>query len=96
MDFIDLLIGLTLVHAIPHLILGVWKRKMFTPFGSGSAPNIIYSLTILGFSLTLFCIKYGISAITNNGIYVGAVLGIIIYLFLAPWMYKKMRSRRYN
>jgi hypothetical protein len=34
---IDFLIGLTLMNAMPHFVLGVWKGRMLSAFGFGNA-----------------------------------------------------------
>lgn len=39
MNLIDLLIGLTLMNAMPHFILGVWKGRMLSAFGFGDYKN---------------------------------------------------------
>lgn len=94
MDFLDFFIGLSLIHAMPHLILGVWNRKMYTPFGRGRVPNVVYSLLVLSFSLTLFIIKYGVGGLMNHGIYLGSVLGLVLYFLIGPMLYKKIRASR--
>jgi hypothetical protein len=42
MNIIDLLIGLTLMNAMPHFILGTWKGKMLSGFGTGNKQNILW------------------------------------------------------
>ena len=36
MNFIDFLIGATLMNAMPHYVLGIWQGRMFSAFGFGN------------------------------------------------------------
>jgi hypothetical protein len=42
MNLIDFIIGLTLMNAMPHFILGVWKGTMLSGFGVGHTRNIVW------------------------------------------------------
>ena len=94
MDFVDFLIGLSLIHALPHFILGVWNRRFPSPFGPGSTPNIMYSLLILSFSFILFIIKYGLAELMTQGIYLGAITTIVFYSIVGPILYKRIKSKK--
>lgn len=86
--FIDFIIGLTLMNAMPHFILGVWKGRMFSAFGFGNKQNIAYSILNFMVSISLFHFKYGISTIAKNGIFLGAFFVLVIYLTTGHLWYK--------
>ena len=79
MNLIDFLIGLTLMNAMPHFILGVWKGRMFSAFGFGDTKNILYGVLNFAVSLGLFVSKYGPDQLFKNGIYAGAMVLLVIY-----------------
>lgn len=86
MDILDFLIGLTLMNAMPHFVLGTWKVRMFSAFGFGNTKNILYGILNFLASLALFGYKYGVEKLTQNGIYVGALVLLLIY-FLTGWLW---------
>ena len=79
MTFIDFLIGMTLMNAMPHFVLGTWKARMFSAFGFGNKKNILYGLLNFLISFGLFLYKYGAEQLIGNGIYLGALAILIIY-----------------
>lgn len=42
MNWIHFIISATLMNAMPHLVLGTWKGRMFSAFGFGDKQNIAY------------------------------------------------------
>jgi hypothetical protein len=86
MDTIDFLIGLTLMNAMPHFVLGTWKARMFSAFGFGDTKNILYGLLNFAISIGLFIYKYGVEQLLRNGIYSGALVILSIY-FLTGWFW---------
>lgn len=89
MSIIDLLIGLTLVNALPHFVLGIWKGRMLSGLGFGNRNNVWYGIINLIISLTLFIYSYGIGGLIQNGIYAGGILVVVLYMLLAPTLYRK-------
>ena len=79
MNIIDFLIGLTLMNAMPHFILGVWRGRMFSAFGFGDTKNILYGVLNFAVSLGLFVSRYGIEQVFRNGMYAGALVLLLIY-----------------
>lgn len=77
---IDFIIGLTLMNAMPHFVLGVWKGRMVSAFGFGDKQNIAYGLLNFSVSISLFHYKYGIATLLENGIYLGSFFVLVIYL----------------
>jgi hypothetical protein len=87
MTIIDFAIGATLMNAMPHLVLGIWKGRMFSAFGFGDKQNIAYGFLCLTISVSLYSYQYGASAILNNGIYTGALALLLIYFVSGQFWY---------
>lgn len=87
MNWIDLLIRLTLMNAMPHYILGTWKAKMMSGFGTGDLKNILWGLLNAITSVALFIYKYGIEGLKENQIYSGALIILITFLCTSPFWY---------
>ena len=94
MDLIDFLIGMTLMNAMPHFVLGTWKARMFSAFGFGNTKNILYGVLNFLASFGLFVYKYGAEKITQNGIYAGALVLLLIY-FLTGWFWYSIFHKKY-
>ncbi len=96
MNFVDLLIGLTLMNAMPHFVLGIWKGRMFSAFGFGDAQNILYGLLNFLISIGLFVYNYGLDGLTENGVYAGALGLLIIYFLTGRFWYAVFHKRYYE
>ena len=96
MDIVDFLIGMTLMNAVPHFFLGVWKARMFSAFGFGDLKNILYGLLNFAISLGLFLYKYGLEEVLKNGIYAGALLLLVIYFLTGKYWYSIFHKRSYE
>lgn len=88
MNIIDLLIGITLMNAMPHYILGVWKGKMLSGFGTGNLKNILWGLTNFFISIGLFIYKYGFDGLISNQVYLGALIVLVTFLFTSWFWYR--------
>lgn len=93
MTLIDFIIGATLMNAMPHLVLGIWKARIFSAFGFGDMKNIAYGLLCFGTSIGLFIYKYGVAAIPDNGIYTGALAILVIYILTGHFWYKLFNKK---
>ena len=89
MTVVDFLIGMTLMNAMPHFVLGTWKGRMFSAFGIGDRQNIAYGLLNFAISLLLFLWKYGAEQLFQQGIYAGALTLLAIY-FLTGWFWYRL------
>lgn len=87
MSITDFLIGLTLMNAMPHFVLGVWKGRMFSAFGFGDVKNMLYGLTNFALSLGLFLFTHGPAQLLRNGIYAGALVLLLIYFLTGRFWY---------
>lgn len=78
MKIVDIFIGLLIMNASFHFVLGVWKQRMLTSFGFGHTKNILYGFLNAAISVGLFIYSYGLDALLENGIYVGTLLFFVI------------------
>jgi hypothetical protein len=88
MNIIDLLIGLTLMNAMPHYVLGVWKAKMLSGFGTGNTQNIVWGLSNFVLSIAMFIYKYGVHGLIENQIYLGALIVLVTFFCTSVFWYK--------
>lgn len=88
MNWTDFIIGFTLMNAMPHIILGVWKARMLSGFGFGNLQNILWGLFNLAISISLFGLNYGLSSIGSHAIYAGAVCMLLLFAILSPIWYR--------
>ena len=54
LTLIDFIIGLTLMNAMPHFVLGTFRARMLSGFGYGHRANIAYGLLNFSISLALY------------------------------------------
>ena len=91
MTALDLVIGITLMNAMPHFILGTWRQRMINAFGFGDRGNMVYGLLNYAVSLSLFLYLYGWAGLMDNGIYMGASIIVLIY-FCTSWFWRRLFS----
>ncbi len=94
MNIIDFLIGLTLMNAMPHFVLGIWKGRMLSAFGFGDTKNVLYGLLNFVISVSLFIARYGPEHLLTNGIFAGAVVLLLIYFLTGRVWYALFRQKR--
>jgi hypothetical protein len=85
MKILDFIIGLTLMNAMPHFVLGVWKGKMLSGFGTGNKRNILWALFNFVISVGLFIFKYGLKGFVGNTMYSGALLVLVVFFFTSSF-----------
>ena len=85
MNILDFFIGLTLMNAMPHFILGVWKGKMLSGFGTGNKQNILWGLFNFAISAGLFVFKYGVHGFIDHAMYSGGLLVLVVFFFTASF-----------
>ena len=96
MTIIDFLIGMTLMNAMPHFVLGTWKARIISAFGFGNTRNIVYGILNFLISIGLFLYKYGVEQLTENGIYTGAPTILIIYFLTGWYWYSIFHKKHYE
>ena len=94
MNIIDFIIGATLMNAMPHFVLGIWKGRMLSLFGFGNLKNILYGLMNFVISISLFIYQHGIAQLFQNSIYAGAMILLVIY-FLTGWFWHSIFHQKY-
>ncbi len=87
-SLMDFLIGLFLMNAMPHFVIGVANIRFLSLFGFSGTANMCYSALCFAVSLALFHIEYGISDLLQNGIFLGAMTILVIYYFTTKFLYK--------
>ncbi|MDF3025920.1 MAG: hypothetical protein K0S23_227 [Fluviicola sp.] len=85
---LDFLIGVLIVNALPHFVLGITKTRFLGLFGYRPAANIWYAVVQFILALVLFHIRYGIKAILENGIFLGAACTCILFLIFGKSILK--------
>lgn len=95
MSITDFLIGLTLVNAIPHFVLGVWKGRILSGLGFGPTANILYALFNFAVSITLFTTRYGVAGLADHGIFAGGLFIVVIYFITGKFLYTRFHQRHF-
>lgn len=95
MNFIDFIIGLTLVNTLPHFSLGIWKGRMFSGLGFGNMQNILYGIANFSISIGLFLYHYGWDGLLENGMYLGGLFVAIMYFLVGKLCYTIFHKRFY-
>ncbi|HFA51138.1 MAG TPA: hypothetical protein ENJ95_19175 [Bacteroidetes bacterium] len=83
---IDFIIGLTLMNAMPHMLVGYGNIRFLGLFGYGNLPNIAYAALSTIISVSLFSWKYGVEGWTENFIYLGALAVLVAYWVTGKWL----------
>lgn len=95
---IDFLIGLTLVNALPHFVLGIWKGRMLSIFGFTPNANLAYGLLNAFISVFLFLYQYGWEGWKQSPMYIGGLFVVVSYLLVGKLTYthfhKKVMEKR--
>lgn len=76
---IDFIIGLTLVNALAHMLVGYGNIRFLGLFGYGNLANVTYAALSTLVSVGLFSWKYGMEGWTNNMMYVGGMSVLLAY-----------------
>ena len=84
MYWLDVLIGLTLVNAVPHTIFGLFGIRFLSLFGLSPRANLSYGVLNFLIFLALFHIGYGLNALPGNGIAIGGLVVLFGYVLVGP------------
>ena len=95
-SLIDFFIGLTLVNTMPHFVLGLWKGRMLSGLGFGNRSNILYAFLNFSISIGLFVYKYGWNGLSENAMYTGALIVMVLYFLIGPIFYQEFHKKYYN
>ncbi len=80
--WLDFLTGLFFMNAMPHLLFGIIRLRFLSAFGFSAVGNLVYALLNLIIAGGLYHYQYGIESIINDGIVVGSLTILVIYLFI--------------
>lgn len=76
---IDFLVGFFLMNAMPHMIFGLIRLRFLSLFGFSAIGNLLYSLVNIGIAGGLYHHQYGINAVLQDGVAMGALAMLVIY-----------------
>jgi len=85
---LDFLIGVLLMNALPHFVLGITKTRFLGMFGYKPIANIWYAVVQFVLALVLFHVQYGIETILGNGIFLGAACTCLLFLIFGKSILK--------
>jgi len=88
----DFFIGWFLMNAMPHLLVAQTEVRFLSLFGFSVKGNYAYAAFNLIVSIILFQIQYGLNNLLNNGLYLGALFILVIYIFTGRFFYKKFKA----
>ena len=90
----DLLIGILMIHAVPHLILGLWNRQFYSPLGKSSTANLFYGVIVALLAAGLFLKNYGLDGLMENGIFLGGFVAIVLYAVFGKLIYQHQKKNK--
>ena len=88
----DFIIGLTLMNAMPHFVLGTFQARMLSGFGYGDRANILYGLFNFTISIVLYIYTYSLSGLLSGGLYLGALAVLLIYFTTGKFLFNLFRE----
>lgn len=92
MNLIDFLIGFFLMNAMPHLLCGLFEIRMLSVFGFSRAANLGYAAFNTTAALLLFHIQYGIAALWQHGIMLGAGTILLAYVLTGRYFFVRFNK----
>lgn len=95
MTIIDFIIGLTLMNAMPHFVLSVYKGRMLSLFGYTPQANLYYAGFNVLVAAGLYFYKYGLDHFWENGILVGACFTLLMYFLTGRYFYRIFHEKHY-
>jgi hypothetical protein len=76
------------MNAMPHLLFGLLNVRFISALGFSPQGNIAYAFLNVAIALILFHMQYGIEKLMNDGVVVGALTMLLIYLITGRFFYK--------
>lgn len=68
------------MNAMPHLIFGIIRLRFLSLFGFSAIGNLLYALVNMAAALAIYHYQYDIFSIKQDGILLGALTILIIYM----------------
>jgi hypothetical protein len=94
MNFIDFIIGGLLANAMPHLIFGLTNTHFLGLFGYSAKGNIMYALLQFTLCIILLLVNYNFSQLLNNGILIGGLTVLVLYLVFGKFLVKFYQKKQ--
>ncbi|MBX2804021.1 MAG: hypothetical protein KTR31_40470 [Myxococcales bacterium] len=88
MHLVDFLIGFFLMNAMPHFVLGVWRGRILSLFGTSPGANLAYSAVCFSVSMGLFLWAHGLAGFGEQPIYTGALTILVIYYLTGHFFHR--------
>lgn len=96
MNAIDFFIGLTLMNAMPHFVLGVWRGRILSGLGFSPRANLGYSAINFSVASGLFVYEYGVAGLAEHGMFAGALTILVLYFFTGHLFYRLFHVRHFE
>ncbi|WP_430406953.1 hypothetical protein [Fluviicola sp.] len=90
---LDFLIGVLIMNALPHFVLGITKTRFLGMFGYKPTANIWYAVVQFVLALVIFHIQHGIETILTNGIFLGAACTCLLFLIFGKTILKFYQNK---
>lgn len=90
---IDFLIGFFLMNAMPHMLFGLLNIRFLSLFGFSNWGNVAYAFLNVIAALFLYHREYGIEVLANDGVILGAMSILLIYLFSVRFFYTRFHKK---
>jgi hypothetical protein len=94
MNLIDFIIGGLLANAMPHLIFGLTNTHFLGLFGYSAKGNIMYALLQFTLCIILLLVNYNFSQLLNNGILIGGLTVLVLYLVFGKFLVKFYQNKQ--
>jgi len=85
-SLIDFFIGFFLMNAMPHMLFGLIRLRFLSAFGFSAPANIAYAFLNVIIAGLLYNYQYGIKTLIDDGIVLGALTMILIYLITGRFL----------
>lgn len=82
LNILDFLTGFLLMNAMPHMIFGIIRLRFLSLFGFSAIGNLLYALVNIAAAGAIYHHQYHITSILHDGILMGALAMLVIYLIL--------------
>jgi len=93
---IDFLIGFFLMNAMPHMLFGLIGVRFLSAFGFSSTGNVAYAGLNVFISLALYNYQYGLATLRDDGIMLGALTMVLIYLLIGRLSFNLFKKEHHG
>lgn len=85
--FLDIYLGILVVNAFPHLIVGQLNIRFLSLFGYSSKANIAYSLFNVFGAVAIALYKFGLDTVFSSGFTWGALFVYVSFFIGGPFLF---------